>query len=284
MSPRVSVGEGGNTHIKEAAEQFKVANSISPIPAKLVKRIRALEFVEMRELLPDNIAMTERLAALPSGIAHNKPPSEREIGGDRALITWVSSFSTYVAIVAESHPERVVDMLAYMRLLIREASKFGGAGWLTYDSVFRRNNTGKEARWNYLDASLHQVYIASLRDKVVTPCRHCQEIDHSSANCAVAAFAPQTLPSQADQGPSFTAKVGRKGKRPTPYTRQRPICTSWNAGGCRFPGKCSYDHCCSICEGPHPAIDCRDMKVQAAGQRGPGDRTQTRSPRGPLGN
>lgn len=154
-------------------------SSIAPIPAKLTKKIRALEFVEMRELLPDNIAMAERLAALPSSVTHAKPPSEREIGGDKALITWVASFCTYVAIVAEAHPERVVDMLAYMRLLIREAGKFGGTGWLTYDSVFRRNNEGKHARWNYLDASLHQVYIATPGEKPLAPCRYCQEIDHS---------------------------------------------------------------------------------------------------------
>ena len=51
-------------------------------------------------------------------------------------MTWVSSFSTYVAIVTEAHPARVKDMLAYMRIIVREASKFGGNGWLTYDAIF----------------------------------------------------------------------------------------------------------------------------------------------------
>ena len=44
---------------------------------------------------------------------------------------WVSSFATYVAIVAGAHPERVADMLTYMHLVVRVANKFGGAGWLT---------------------------------------------------------------------------------------------------------------------------------------------------------
>ena len=148
---------------------------------------------EMRELLPDNIALTERLAALPSGVAHTKPPSEREIGGDKALVTWVSSFATYIAIVAEAHPRRVSDMLAYMRLVVREAGKFGGSGWLTYDTIFRRNHEGLEQRWNYLDASLHQVYIASLGDKLVVLSKHCHEIDHVAADCAVAAVLPRSL-------------------------------------------------------------------------------------------
>ena len=67
---------------------------------------------------------------------------------------------TYVAIVAEVHPQRVGDMLAYLRLIVREAGKFGGNGWLTYDSVFLRNQEGLSTPWNMLDVSLHQVYIA----------------------------------------------------------------------------------------------------------------------------
>ena len=63
------------------------------MPAKLVKRIQAMEFVEMRELLPDNIAFAEKIAVLPTGMAMQKLLGEREIRGDRALLTWVSSFA-----------------------------------------------------------------------------------------------------------------------------------------------------------------------------------------------
>ena len=136
-----------------------------------MSRIQALEFVDMRELLPDNLALAERLAALPQGLAPPKPPGEREITGDKALLTWVSSFATYVAIVAEAHPSRVGDMLAYLRLIVREAGKFGGNGWLTYDSVFRRNHEGLSTPWNFIDTSLHQVYIENQQGKMAVPCR-----------------------------------------------------------------------------------------------------------------
>lgn len=45
------------------------------------------------------------------------------------VATWVSSFATYVAIVAQAHPQRVVSL---SHLIVCEASKFGGSGWLTY--------------------------------------------------------------------------------------------------------------------------------------------------------
>lgn len=50
-------------------------------------------------------------------------------------------------------------MLAYLRLIVREAQKYGGTGWITYNQVFRRNRTGQEARWDQLDPSLHIAYI-----------------------------------------------------------------------------------------------------------------------------
>ena len=232
----------------------------------------------MRELLPDNLALAERLAALPQGLSPQKPPGEREITGDRALMTWVSSFATYVAVVAEAHPNRVGDMLAYMRLIIREASKFGGNGWLTYDTVFRRNQVGRTTPWNYIDASLHQVYIATQPGKVLAPCKHCLEVDHLSTDCAVAAMIPGPRENSANP-PSTPASAERstaKGKRPAPYTRQRPICSSWNNGNCKFPGKCSYAHVCMICYGPHPASVCKEHHFT-----GP-SRTPPRQPGGPA--
>ena len=54
-------------------------------------------------------------------------------------MTWVSSFATYVAIVAG----QVSDMLAYLRLIVREACKFGGNGWITYDTDFDWNEVGR---------------------------------------------------------------------------------------------------------------------------------------------
>ena len=177
----------------------------------------------MRELLPDNIALSERLTALPAGLAPPKPPGEREIGSERVLVTWVSSFATYVAIIAEAHPGRVRDMLAYMRLIIREASKFGGTGWLTYDTVFRRNHEGDSTPWDYLDASLHQVYIASQGNKVAVPCKHCHESDHHSSECAMASMLSRgqiLYPEPPSPGPDQT--IVPRWRRPAPYPRQVP--------------------------------------------------------------
>ena len=89
-------------------------------------------------------------------------------------------------------PGTSADMLAYLRLIDREASKFGGSGWLTYDSVFHRNREGVSTLWNELDAALHQVYIANAAgSSIATPCKHCHEVDHQASECAVAAVVPK---------------------------------------------------------------------------------------------
>ena len=99
--------------------------------------------MEIRDLLPDNIALVERLEAPPT---HRSPAKASETRGVGVLATWETAFSNYIAVVAAAHPGRVRDMLAYMRLLVREAQKYGGTGWITYDQVFRWNRPGRGIR------------------------------------------------------------------------------------------------------------------------------------------
>jgi hypothetical protein len=216
---------------------FSLASSFPPIPGKLVHKIQSLEFIEMRDLLPDNIALAERLEALPTHRAPFKTPETREVG---ALSTWVSAFCTYVAVVAAAHPGRVRDMLAYMRLIVREAQKYGGSGWITYDQVFRRNRAGPGARWDNLDPSLHIAYISAQADTPAVPCSICSEVDHIADHCTLASLAPTTKtasPSRA--GPLSRDWVRGLNTRPlkhplTPRSQAsgspKRICISWNRG------------------------------------------------------
>ena len=139
---------------------FKLATSFSPIPSQLVHKIQAQEFVEMHELLPNNIALGEWLEALPNRPQTPKPVETRNVS---SLLTWVLSFATYVAIVVDCRPSRVKDMMAYMRLIVREAMKHWGIGRATYDQVFHRNNTGPLPTLEYMFRSIHwQLYTQSV--------------------------------------------------------------------------------------------------------------------------
>ena len=211
----------------------------------------------MHELLPDNIMLAERLEALPVSVRTSSIP-QREIA---SVKTWTCSFATYIAIVAEAHPEKVRDMLAYMHLIVREAQKFSeGVGWLTYDSVFRQNNQGLEARWDKLDPSLHTAYIGGQGTSAAPPCRHCRGVDHSSAGCALSPLTPVTK--YGNQTKSEQAVSERKPRQPNIRPAGGFICRSWNAGKCRFSGTCYYRHVCSTCNEQHMAGDCPHLQSQ----------------------
>ena len=70
----------------------------------------------MKELLPDNIIAMENVTQAPS----QQKPKQREI---RCILTWLPVFITYTAILADHVPYRTREMLAYMRLIIREARR-----------------------------------------------------------------------------------------------------------------------------------------------------------------
>lgn len=110
------------------------------------------------------------------------------MSGDKALM---SSFATYVSLMAEAHTECAGDMLAYMHLIIREADGFGGSGWLSYHAVFHRNHV---------------------------PCRPCHNIDHVSTEHTVTVVLPGTH----DNTSAFLLHMiiqdrsGLKGEQPVP--------------------------------------------------------------------
>lgn len=113
----------------------------------------------MRELLPDNIALADRLATLPSNTRafDSRPTAQREIP---SIVTWCCAFSTYVAILSQAHPELVVSRLAYMGNLMKEASRFGGEGWRTYDHIFRSQAAADTSKdWTELSPSLMLSYM-----------------------------------------------------------------------------------------------------------------------------
>ena len=177
----------------------------------------------------------------------------------------MSAFSTYVAIIAAAHPGRVKDMLAYMRLLVREAQKYGGSGWVTYDQVFRRNRPGLDVHWDQLDPSLHIACIAAQSDTLALLCPICNDVDHGAEDCALATLVAPTK--SAAPRPAFSSRnwaqttatqpPKRLGfQRPQAGSSQKRICLSWNRGKCLFPGDCNYLHICATCRDQHPARDC----------------------------
>ena len=135
-SPIVSVEA-----ISELNKAFIFGPSRPPSPAKTVAQIVAFKFVEMSDLIPENLeAPTNEVPSfaikgrsiVPT--TTTSPRKKNEIGD---ILTWVECFNSYVAVITPVRPERARDLLAYMALIIRIAKQFPGRCLYNYDRAFR---------------------------------------------------------------------------------------------------------------------------------------------------
>jgi hypothetical protein len=214
-----------------------------PLPQKLVHHIRSGQFVEMRDLLADNMLLLDRLEATPSftllpATGFTSRPRLREV---LSPISWAVCFLSYVSILTSDPQTR--SQLTYARLILSEAQSHNSTGWLDYDRAFRQlQATSLSAAWDELNPGLYTRLILSRRTgPPPTFCTLCHASDHLASQCALAFTLPPTTPR-------------RPSSSPRPHRSY--ICQSWNRGLCIFPGRCSYRHVCANCQQSHMAKDC----------------------------
>lgn len=262
-----------------SAPAMSIAMSLNPIPARLVTIIQSDRFVEMRELLGDNVAVRGHLDEIrdsmgASVLQVSSRPRVREIS---TLSAWLCCFLSFLAVGTTDMVTR--ERLAYAILLIRESLRHGGSGWLEYDRLFRQQAAlDPTLPWNVIHSGLQATTVMAHRGSG-TACSICHDCDHAAPACALAQLQQQstTRPQQSSTRPqqsSTRAQPSRQGPR--------PICNSWNTGACIYPGTCTYRHICLNCSAAnHPACECRQppriRSGPAAGTRSSIDTVPPRS-------
>ena len=250
---------------------FILSEGLPPVPRKLVARILRGEFVDMAELLRDNLEAQRR------GSSSNPSSSGSSGGGNSRswrevpdLLSWVQCFGTYIAIVTSDRPERMRQLLAYQTLIVREARRCGGRDWLAYDSYFRQQAVGDDkADWSRLNQSLYAVtFIAQGEREKGRCCILCLESDHAEEQCAL--YTPPLRHSTSrkqsyDKGSSESRESPASSSRSKGSSRQ--ACFAWNQGDCRFPA-CKYRHVCVRCNGDHRIAQCPQLKGEKDGKAG----------------
>ncbi len=244
-----------------------------PIPYRLVQKIQAGEFVEMRDLLTDNISLHNQLEALHghfnfSSTPASLRPSLREVP---SLSSWMYRFAAYMAVrTTDPQLQEMLAMLAYCRLIIREALRQGGNGWQEYNQTFRRQAAiDTTIPWNTIVPSLQAATLGGSRGTTGTLCTICMEPDHHANQCAL------TVTKQPVRQPVPPTDVRRGSDNTRRFQRgaqRRPetvlgICASWNRGTCAFLGSCTYKHICAVCQLNHKGMDCPTAPVGSPYQR-----------------
>ena len=179
---------GTGPHIKLDTPTY-CGLSLSPatesFPRKLEEKVRSGQFVEMHELLRDNISLLGQLKTLGGQSNTILPGASRpRLRETSSIASWMYSFLAYVAI--RSSEESTRDMLAYGRLISREAQRHVGQGWLDYDRIFRQQAAiDHNLKWNSIHPSIKAATLVNNSETSGSFCTLCHEADHSAKSFAM---------------------------------------------------------------------------------------------------
>lgn len=263
LQPRMSTGLLGSAGASPVSQTpgMILSPAADPIPHTLVQRIMSGQFVEMRDMLADNIALINQQSLLHGTVTLPQSAVSRTALRDvPSLVSWLYCFIAYTAVRTADPVTR--DMLAYSRLIVREVLRSGGSGWLEYDRVFRRQlSINPNLAWNTLEPGLQATTILGQKAAGGTFCTICRECDHTSHQCALSPLQQLTQP--ASTTPVIPTAVPPATSRPP----RRPetllhICVNWNKGVCKRT-LCTYRHICATCQLSHRARDCPDTPAES---------------------
>lgn len=237
VTSAVNMLGAATTHIPAPPEGSK-AGAVEglALPAKLVRKILDLDYVDMHELLPD----TWRYQEEDQKCCHQRRGQRR--GPITDILLWTECYAALVSILSTKFPEKTPQFMAYLKTIVKAQRTFTGEGWVTYDACYRRKAAlTKSLEWGAVDFTLYNETFTG-RAKALTRCRYCLSEHHVSANCV---YAPQE--SQNAGHPRHSTKG------------QNQLCQLFNTRGgnrCYF-NPCRFQHLCSECQGNHPMSTCR---------------------------
>ena len=174
----------------EAARDLSLSMSTRPMPARLVQQIHAGRYVNMRDILGDNVMVRRHFEEVHRALGFQVLPvtSRPRVQEVTSLPSWVCCYLSYLAVATPDLVTR--ERLTYAILLLREAMRTGGNGWLKYDRLFRQRAAIEPTiPWIEIHPCLQATTILSQRHLgPATFCILCQECDHVAAQCAMGQF------------------------------------------------------------------------------------------------
>ena len=248
---------------------FLMGEGLFPVPAKIVAKIQRGEFVDMAELLRDNLEVERRKASGTPGLGQCGNHSTKQRREVPDLHSWIQCFGVYACVMAAKYPEKTQQLLAYQTVIVREARRCGGNGWQSYDAMFRQQAAfNDKTDWSTLNNTLYSVSFLFHQNGKGCLCTYCLDADHVSSECALA---PEK-PTQAAGSNSWQLKdQPKRGYRKGASGHTGPgdqICYAWNDGHhCVLP-YCRFKHVCSRCQSSeHKATMCTSFSGGAHGRQ-----------------
>ena len=184
-SPTETPSTSGASKTTNPIPPFILGDGLVPIPSAVVQKIQSLEFVDFSELMPNNRELLRQAdqTATDSKTSSKAPP--RRV---TSIILWAQCFMVYAAILLSKFPHKVVEVMAYGKMIITEAGQHRGEGWKVYDTLFRQMvAVDKTTPWFKMNPTLYATMFLSMCDPhgQGAQCPICMESDHREADCAL---------------------------------------------------------------------------------------------------
>ena len=211
-----------------------LSSALLPIPEKVVEAIQAGHFVDFKDLLPDNVALKQRV--VDAGILGSSANQSLRLREVTDVETWLHCFLAFVA-AKEEFPE-TRELMTYGQIILMLARKHGGKRWKAYDTHFHQLvGAGHPLPWTELNPSMMAAEVLQSGGQV---CAFCQSHDHRKEECALA--------------PSSSGND----RRPRPYRLTEEVCRWFNRPAGGTTSRCRFDHKCWSCG----ASGCRSLKPE----------------------
>ena len=136
-----------------------VGPGYSRIPEKLVTKIRTGQFIDLADLLAENLKgqETELQTYLDGKLLVTS--SKKRIQEITDIVTWVEAFTVYSWILCSAHPSRWQDMTQYKLLILKTSGQFPGKAWLHYDIAFRKDAAVSGlVDWSHMNLDLYNFH------------------------------------------------------------------------------------------------------------------------------
>jgi len=116
LDDRISVSSLDSETAVKLMPPILISDYLPPVPAKLVKRVQEGYFIEMAELSPNHLDCAELNTGTQSQSRRLQLPEVSDI------MEWVQYFGIYVAIISQSMPKHVADLIGYQSIIIGASS------------------------------------------------------------------------------------------------------------------------------------------------------------------
>ena len=121
---------------EDANYSFILSEGLAPVPTKLMAKNRKGEFIDMVELLHNNVlaellhdnVQAHHRGMLQDPMEGGTPPAKHLQWEEPDMISWVQCFGIFKVVVASVNPDKLRLLLVYQTTIVRETRGCGRKG------------------------------------------------------------------------------------------------------------------------------------------------------------